>query len=68
MCITLGISLLRKQRKPNQQAKAGYPGYTPDAQEYASKPHDVNGAPQYSYAPPTSQPVSPPYEPNKTQQ
>ena len=68
MCITLAISLLRKQRKSNQQARAGYPGYTPGAQEHAPKPHPVNGAPQYSYAPPNSQPVSSPYDPNKMQQ
>ncbi len=68
MCITLGIRLINKRRRANQQAKAGYPGYyTPGAEEYAPKPHPVNGAPQNGYAPPTSQSVSAPYEPNKPQ-
>ena len=68
MCITLGIRLLHKKRRSNQQARAGYPGDTPGAQDYAPKPHPVNGAPQYSYAQPNGQPVKPPYEPNKSQQ
>ena len=66
MCITLTLRLMRMQRKSNEQARAGYPGYTPDVQEYAPQPHPVNGMPQY--APPTSQPVNAPYQPEKIQQ
>ena len=68
MCITLGLRLMRQQQKSSQQARAGYPGYTPGAQEYAPHPIPVNGTPQQGYAQPNSQPVSQPYEKNKIQQ